>query len=376
MSGLRVAVVTGNYHGVVDGVAMTLHRYVPALLAAGAAVRVYAPYVSQPAFVTYPGDLFTVPSVSFVGPYRLALGFGPAKADLIRFRPNLIYISTPDLLGLAALHFARRRNIPAVATFFTHYGTYLRHYGVGFLARPYWFGVRQFYRRCKSVYVTGPSLIDDLRRENVRANFVQMPLGVDTERFHPGRRNDDWRRARGFGPHECVILYVGRLVWEKGLETFAETVRLLGARGVPHRVLVVGEGPAGATFRKMLPRATFAGRLTGGALPRAMASSDVFFFPSASETFGLVSLEALASGLACVVADATGSKDIIRHGTDGVVCPVDDVPKFADALESLIRDPALRARYAAAGVTRARAFAWPDVLERTVRAMHIDAGLA
>jgi phosphatidylinositol alpha 1,6-mannosyltransferase len=374
MSGLRVAVVTGNYAGVVDGVALTLNRYVGALLAAGAAVRVYAPSVGRPAFAPV-GDVVTVPSVPFVGPYRLALGLAGAKADLARFRPNVIYLSTPDLLGLAALDFARRRHIPAVATFHTHYGTYLRHYGVGFLAGPYWWAVRQFYRRCRAVYVAGPSLTDDLRRHRVDANFVQMPLGVDTARFSPARRSEAWRRARGLGPGECVILYVGRLVWEKGLATFAEAIRLLTARGVPHRVLVVGEGPAGATFRTMLPGADFAGRLTGDALATAFASSDVFFFPSASETFGLVSLEALASGLPCVVADATGSKDIVRREIDGLVCPPDDAIAFADAVGRLALTPTLRARFAAAGVARAHDFAWPNVLERFVRALSIDAGL-
>ena len=373
MSGLRVAVVTGNYTGVVDGVALTLNRYVGALLAEGAAVRVYAP-AARPAFDGV-GDVVTVPSVPFVGPYRLALGLGGAKADLTRFRPNLVYLSTPDLLGMAALGFARRRHIPVVSTFHTHYGTYLRHYGVGALAGPYWWAVRQFYRRCKAVYVAGPSLADDLRRHRVDAHFVEMPLGVDVDRFTPARRREDWRHAHGFGPGECVVLFVGRLVWEKGLATFAEAVRTLGARGVTHRVLVVGEGPAGATFRTMVPGAVFAGRLTGDDLATAFASSDVFFFPSASETFGLVSLEALASGLPCVVADATGSRDIVRRDFDGLLAPPDDATAFADALGRLIADPALRPRYATAGLARAHAFAWPNVLERFVRALHIDAGL-
>ncbi len=150
---------------------------------------------------------------------------------------------------------------------------------------------------------------------------------------------------------------------------------MLTARGVPHRVLVVGEGPAGATFRTMLPGADFAGRLTGDDLATAFASSDVFFFPSASETFGLVSLEALASGLPCVVADATGSKDIVRHGIDGLVGPVDDAAAFANALENTPPRPR------AAGPLRRRGRRTGEGVRlaecaRTIRpGFEIDAGL-
>ena len=174
----------------------------------------------------------------------------------------------------------------------------------------------------------------------------------------------------GFAPNEIVLVFVGRLVWEKGIDAFVETVNLLATRGVPHRVLVVGEGPANDAFRKRLPNAIFTGRLLGDELPTAFASSDLFFFPSASETFGLVSLEAIASGLPAVVADATGSKDIVRHGVEGLVCPPENVPAFAAALERLIRDPALRRTMAESGIERARSFRWNLVLGKLVEAFH------
>ena len=363
--------ITGNYNAVVDGVALVTNRQVAALLSVGAAVRVYAPVAAIPSIVPHAGDLVPIPSIPIVPPYRLALGLSKkGRDDLARFRPNLVHIATPDLLGIAAQEWARRRKIPVVSTFHTHFGSYLTYYHCGFLNPIYVRAIRWFYRRCDAVYVACQSMIEELRRTGIDANFVEMPLGVDTERFAPTKRSEAWRATMGFSPNEIVLVFVGRLVWEKGIRAFIETVNLLETRGVPHRVLVVGEGPASDAFRTRLPNATFTGRLLGDELPTAFASSDLFFFPSASETFGLVTLEAIASGLPAVVADATGSKDIVRHGVDGLVCPPEDVPAFAAALERLIRDPALRRTMAESGIERARSFRWNLVLGKLVEAFH------
>ena len=360
----------------IDGVGLILNRYVKALLESGAAVRVYAPVADRPAIVPHAGDLVPVPSIPIVRPYRLALGLTPrVRNDLVRFRPNLVHLSTPDWLGFAAQEWARRRRIPVASTFHTHFGSYLRYYKLGFLERVYVRAIRWFYRRCRSVYVACPSMIDDLRRTGLDANFRELPLGVDTTRFTPAKRNLDWRRRWGFEPDERVVLYVGRMVWEKGLATFAETMNALRTRGVPHRVLIVGEGPARDEFQARLPHAVFAGRLLGDDLPAAFASSDLFFFPSASETFGLVSLEAMASGLPCVVANATGSRDLVRNAVDGFVCPPHESAGYYAAIQELLANAQMRERFSRAAVKRAQSYSWSNVLDRTVRMMREDAGL-
>lgn len=376
MSELRVAVITGNYNAVIDGVAIATNRQVEALLKSGAKVRVYAPVADRPLIVPHVGDLVPVPSIPIVPPYRLALGLPPSiKKDLAEFRPNLVHIATPDLLGFAAQEWARRRKIPVISTFHTHFGSYLTYYHCGFLNPVYTRAVRWFYRRCQKVFVACQSMIDELRRTGIDSNFIEMPFGVDTERFHLSKRSESWRAKRGFTPGEVVVLFVGRLVWEKGLQVFAETIHQLESRNVLHRVLIVGEGPAGEEFRKQLPNAQFAGRLMGDELPTAFASSDIFFFPSASETFGLVSLEALSSGLPAVVADATGSKDIIRNNVEGFVCPTGDVPAFASAVEKLIQKTSTRQSMSQAGVKRAQVFRWPVVMQRMVEAFQDAADL-
>lgn len=379
MSDLRVAFFTGNYNGVIDGVALSSNRQVKALLVAGAAVRVYAPVKDKALIVPHVGDLVPVPSIHLVEPYRLALGLTPkVRQDLVDFRPNLVHLASPDWLGFSAQEHARRRKIPVVATFHTHFAHYARYYNVGFLEGPCWSLIRFFYgrKRCRAVYVACQSMIDELKAQRVDAPFETLPFGVDTERFTPAKRSSEFRTRHGFAETDVVAIFVGRLVWEKGLVAFAETVKRLQGQGLPLKALVVGEGPAKAGFRERLTNAVFTGRLQGDDLPTAFASADLFFFPSASETFGLVSLEALASGLPCVVADATGSKDIVTHDVNGLLGRTDDVDSFAIAVSRLVNDRELRTRFSRAARQAATELTWPKVMDRMVRAFHRAAGLS
>jgi glycosyltransferase involved in cell wall biosynthesis len=201
-----------------------------------------------------------------------------------------------------------------------------------------------------------------LRRNGITKNLTIVPFGVDQDNFTPQRRSQEWRSAHGVGPQEVLVGFVGRLVWEKSLGLWAEVIRRLEAAGIPHRSVMVGEGPAGPELQKMLPNTRFTGRLTGPDLATAFASMDLFFHPSDSETFGCVTVEALASGLACLVADATGSRDIVRHDQEGLVCPPHQPEAFFQALLQLIQNPVLRQRYQAQALQRANAYRWENVL--------------
>jgi glycosyltransferase involved in cell wall biosynthesis len=361
--GLRVAFVTGNYDYHVDGVSLTTNRQVAYLVQRGVPVRVYSP-VGKRAEIVHAGPLVPVPSVGIPStPYRLGLGLPrAAREDLSAFRPTLVHLTTPDLLGVATWEWARRRRIPVVTTYHTHFASYARYYGLGFLEPALWWIQKWFYPKCDAVYTASGSMADELRRHGVNANFVPAPFGVDQANFSPTFRSEDWRAKHGFKPDDVVLAFVGRLVWEKGLVVLAETSHALTAAGVPHKVLVVGQGPAEAGLRAKLPDAVYAGYLGGKELGTAFASSDIFLFPSASETFGCVTVEALASGLPAVVADATGSRDIVRNDVEGLVCPTGDVPAFAAAVTRLVREPDTRRRLASAGITRAAEFRWDAVL--------------
>jgi glycosyltransferase involved in cell wall biosynthesis len=189
--------------------------------------------------------------------------------------------------------------------------------------------------------------------------------GVDRELFNSGRRDLGWRRVHGIADGDVAIGFLGRLVMEKGLDACAATIAELTRRGVVHKVLVVGEGPARQWFEDRLPGAVFAGFQQGADLGRAVAAMDVLFNPSETETFGNVTLEAMACGVPVVAARATGSTSLVADGVTGTLVPPGDIAGFADALSRYISDPSLRAAHGGAGEERSRAYSW-DAINQAV----------
>lgn len=320
------------------------------------------------------GRVVFLPSVPAPGrrEYRVTLGLPVGAVQVLRrFRPQLVHIATPDLAGLWALALARRWRVPVAGSFHTHFPSYLRYYGLGALERPVWWYLRRFYSACGHVYVPSRSMARVLRARGVRRGIRIWGRGVDAARFCPGRRSLEWRRALGIGDGEVVVAWVSRLVREKGLEVFVDVVRGLEARGACYRALVVGDGPARRSVARLvqgLPRAVCTGQLTGQELAVAYASSDVFVFPSETETFGNVTLEAMASGVPAVCARAPGSLDLVEDGRTGFLVAPGDRAGFRDAVARLVEDGELRARMGKAGRARAlrREFRWEVVLGRVV----------
>lgn len=185
--------------------------------------------------------------------------------------------------------------------------------------------------------------------------------GVDRTVFNPDRRDMAWRQKLGIADQEVAVGFLGRLVMEKGLDVFSDTIDELRSRGIAHRVLVIGEGPARDWFEARLPDAVFAGFQGGSDLGRAVASMDVLFNPSITETFGNVTLEAMACGLPVVAAAATGSESLVDDGRSGRLIRPGAIHHFAEALRGYIEDPALRARHGAAGEARSKDFSWDRI---------------
>jgi phosphatidylinositol alpha 1,6-mannosyltransferase len=359
---LRVALVTSSYNFIADGVALTLNRLVGYLLAHGVEVLVFAPTAGASAFA-HQGTVVRVPSIAFPPrpEYRLAFGLGgTAKQALLDFAPDILHIAVPDLLGQAALDFAKAHNIPAVASYHTRYETYLRHYWYlagleGWLKRR----LKAFYGAMREVYVPSDSTRDTLLADGLRDNFKPWPRGIDTDRFTPQKRSADWRARHGIGADEIVVLHVSRLVREKRLDTLTAALKPL-----PYRKVIVGEGPDRAFVERELPDALFLGHQDGEDLAIAYASCDLFIFPSDSESFGNVTLEAMASGLPCVCANATGSRSLVVDGETGFLADASDADAFARHLTRLAQDQTLRARMANAARARALTFSWPETLGR------------
>jgi phosphatidylinositol alpha 1,6-mannosyltransferase len=364
---LRIALFSGNYNYVRDGANQALNRLVGYLQRCGAQVRVYAPKVANPAFPSM-GKLVGVPSLPIPGrgEYRLPLALSPrVRRDLAELDPHVVHVSSPDIVGHRAVSWARRRSLPALASVHTRFETYPRYYNMAFLEPLLEALLRRFYRRCDALVAPSESMAQVLRDQRMNYDIGIWSRGVDREVFSPARRELAWRRDLGIGDEEAAIGFLGRLVMEKGLDVFADSIDELARRGIAHRVLVVGEGPARAWFEARLPQAVFTGFQGGADLGRAVASMDVLFNPSVTETFGNVTLEAMACGVPVVAAAATGSQSLVDDHVSGRLIAPGAVHAFAEALRCYIQDSALRARHGAAGERRAGDFGW-DQINRTV----------
>ncbi len=365
----RVALFTGAYNHIADGVSLTLNRLVSYLEAHDTEVLIFAPTIADPP-VDHAGILAPVPSVPVPQrpEYRLSLGLTRNARSLLRtFRPHLFHIATPDLLGYQALRFAAREGIPLVASYHTHFSSYLKYYGFGRLEARSWKYLQHFYNQCRHVYVPSQSMAEVLHSRGISKGIRLWMRGVDTHRFNPAHYDTGWRRSIGVEDDEVLVSFIGRVVREKGVHIFTDVVRNLQQRGIKHRSMIVGDGPVLNELRNQLPHTIFTGRLENEQLARAYASSELFLFPSDTETFGNVTLEAMASGLPTVCADATGSRTLVEHGKTGLLAPPGDTLAFVQAVQHLIQHEPERRRMGAAARDCARQYDWNTVMAHMVR---------
>ncbi|MES2120430.1 MAG: glycosyltransferase family 1 protein [Pseudomonadota bacterium] len=373
-SDLRVALFSGNYNYVRDGANQALNRLVGYLLRQGVKVRVYSPTVENPAFPAT-GDLVSIPAIPIPSrsEYRAPLWLPRSvKRDLAAFKPNIVHVSSPDIVGHRAVTWARKNKVAAVASVHTRFDTYLAYYHLQALEPLARAAMRRFYHRCEVVMAPASSTAQMLREQRMNRDIVIWTRGVDREQFNPGRRDMEWRRSNGIADDEMVIIFLGRIVMEKGLDVFAEAIEVLANHKVKFHVLVVGEGPARSWFEENLPPdAIFTGEITGTELARAVASADVLFNPSITEAFGNVTLEAMASGLPVIAAEATGSTNLVDDGKTGTLVHGADSKAFAAALESYARKPATRRKHGKAGLAVAETMDWDRINSVVVKAyMH------
>ena len=365
---LRIALFTGNYNYVRDGANQALNRLVGYLLEQGAAVRIYSPRTDTPAFPSV-GKVVGIPALPLPGrgEYRVPL-FIPAavKRDITAFAPTHFHIASPEILGHRAVTLARNSNLPVIASVHTRFETYPRYYNAAFLEPVFEAALRRLYRRCDAIFAPSESMAELLREQRMNHHVGIWSRGIDRTMFNRDARDMEWRRSFGIADTDPAIGFVGRLVMEKGLDVFAGTIAALRARGVPHRVLVVGEGPAQEWFAQNMPAAIFAGFQKGTNLGRAVASMDMLFNPSVTETFGNVTLEAMASGLPVVAARATGSTSLVTDGITGRLVEPGDLSAFADALQIFCESEAARRDAGVAGETVSLRYGWDAVNQALV----------
>ncbi|MEO1021761.1 MAG: glycosyltransferase family 1 protein [Bacteroidota bacterium] len=367
MSQIRLALFTGNYNHIKDGVSLTLNRWVQFLEEHGVEVLVFAPSIDEPV-LKHAGNLVVSPSIPMPvqgrGEYRFTTGLPPRIQNILEeYNPNLLHLATPDRLGFKALKWALTNRVQTVASYHTHFFSYLKYYGLDFIG---FFGMRYlawFYGKCCHTYVPSQSMIEELQRFGIQADFRIWTRGVNNTLFSPEKRSEEWRSSIGFKEDDIVVTFVSRLVWEKELETYIESVKRVAAINPRVKALVVGEGPAMEELKQRLPDAHYAGFLVGEELARAYASSDVFLFPSHTETFGNVTLEAMASGLPCLVADAIGSKSLVQDGVNGKLGTIQDIDHFTKQLEFLVHDDERRTEMSRKSREIALTYNWETINE-------------
>jgi glycosyltransferase involved in cell wall biosynthesis len=370
---VRIALFSGNYNYLREGANQALNILVRHLEEkAGCTVRVYSPVTDTPAFKPA-GTLIPVPSITLPKrtEFRLAMGLPQEiREDVQRFGPDIIHVSTPDILGTRAQTFAKQLGVPIVSSMHTRFETYLAYYGLEWAAPLLNAHLRRFYRRSDHVLAPTSALVGELKALRGDDHASVWSRGIDAKLFNPSKRDMAWRRAQGIADKEVIVLFFGRLVLEKGIDVFVSVVRRLEQRGVHVRPLVVGAGPAAALFDG-LPATILTGHIAGEDLARAVASADVMLCSSTTETFGNVLVEAMASGLPVISADAQNARSILTQGLDGFICSPVDVDAYAKVLARLIADPVLRTTIGAAAQRTSLTYSW-DAASRSVEEAYRD----
>jgi glycosyltransferase involved in cell wall biosynthesis len=249
-----------------------------------------------------------------------------------------------------------------VATYHTHFPSYARYYRVGPLEQLGWSYVRSLYNTyCQRLYVPSKPILEALRQQNLR-NLRYLPHGVDSTAFHPGFRSTVWRERLGVR-RKTVALYAGRLVWEKDLLTLANAYHILERSGADVALVLVGDGPIRTELQELMPGAIFLGHQQGLELSTAYASCDLLAFPSTTETFGNVVLEAMASGVVPICAAEGGAGAAIVDGHTGLITPPRDASQLARAVQDLADHPGKRAEMADQGLQYARRQTWDRIFD-------------
>jgi glycosyltransferase involved in cell wall biosynthesis len=354
---VRIALVSDTYTPQVNGVTTVVARIAHVLREFGHEVAVVAPrYPGHAASLS--ADELRIPSAPFP-PYpaiRLSIPqFGSVARFLDAFEPHVVHVATEGLLGLTGRRYAVRRRIPLVTSYHTNFPQYARHYGAGVAEPLVWKWLRWFHRPAAITQTPGDAVRDELLKRGI-GNPVVWGRGVDTLQFNPARRSTGWRRWLGGGDDTTIVLHVGRLAAEKNVDVLAEAWAAAHERlGQRATFVLAGEGPEARQLLGRLPWVRQLGFLDRDRLAEVYASSDICVLPSRTETCGLVALEAMASGLAVIAADAGGFRESIADGKSGMLVAADDATGFAAGILSLVINPYRRREIATGARTAALA---------------------
>lgn len=354
---MRVAIFTETAPPSVNGIVRRLEQTIRLLREHGDEVLVFAPAGAPRQWQ----GAEVAPAPSFPLPIYPELSVGmprPAlRARLARFSPDVVHIVNPALLGAGGLLYARRLELPILASFHTHLPRYLHHYGLGALEPLAWDLLRSLHNQATlNIGISNP-IAEELRRHGVERVQVGWRGGVDSRLFRPERASRAMRERLSDGhPDAPLLVYAGRLGAEKGLELFPELLPQLPEA----RLALVGDGPQRPLLEQRLATLPvhFGGYLRGEELASAVASADVFVFPSQTDTLGLVLLEAMAAGTPVVAAAGGGVPEVVRDGLNGLLFQPGDATDCADAVRRMLGDGVSRELVRVAAYRDAQDWTW------------------
>jgi len=364
---LRVAVVTETYPPEVNGVAMTMGRMVEGLIRLKHRIQLIRPRQRPDDLPTFDGPLDQVPMRGIPIPLYHGLRFGlPAAKEMVNLwskqRPDIVHVATEGPLGWSAMQVVRQLNLPCCADFHTNFHSYSSHYGLGLLKRPIARYLKSFHNRADCTMVPTGEMLRELAANGYRGLRV-VSRGVDTRLFNPSKRAPALRFAWGVSQEHPAVVYVGRIAPEKNLQLVFDAFDAMRMRVPRARLVLVGDGPQRAAYQKRHPEHIFAGMRIGEDLAAHYASGDVFLFASLTETYGNVTTEAMASGLAVVAYDYAAARQHLHDGMTGVLVPPNDHAAFIARACALIENPAAIAAYRAGARATAERLAWADVVD-------------
>lgn len=358
---MRIAYFTESLPPLTDGVARTYTRLAETLNSRKIDFLFFSPvkpvdkepWRNRVVWVPWvPFPLYRYYRVGLPNPFRLT-------SILNRFRPDLIQVAAPTPMGIFGQNYALKRNIPCVSSYHTHFVDYFPYYHVGWAIKWGWDYMRWFYNRTRITFAPTQGTAAELQKRGF-TGLELWPRGINRSLFSPKYRKPGLRKKLGLGK-EKLLLFVARMVQEKGLDQLSEAAIILRRKGYRFQLAFVGDGPYRPVMQKRLPQDHYFGFIQGRELAELYASSDLFVFPSPTETFGNVVLEAFASGLPVVAVNQGGSAELVKPNVNGLLAKPLDGADFAKKIQALLDSPRTTKRLAKGALKTATHYDWPAI---------------